>query len=51
MAIEITGEKLLFDGIEFKQGDVTASKDFETKRKSDDGIPLKRLRAFESASE
>ncbi len=50
MAIEITSNKLSFDGVEFKQGDVTASKDFEQKRKSDEGIPLKRLRAFESAS-
>jgi len=50
MAIEITGNKLSFDGVEFKQGDVTASKDFELKRKSDTGIPIKRLRAFESSS-
>lgn len=50
MAITITADKLNFDGEEFKKGDVTASKSFETKRKSDDGIPLKRLRAFNSAS-
>jgi len=50
MAIEITGDKLSFDGVEFKKGDVTASKDFELKRKSDDGIPIKRLRAFEGSS-
>lgn len=50
MAIVITSGSLSFDGVEFKQGDVTASKEFETKRRSDDGIPLKRLRAFESAS-
>ena len=50
MAIQITGNTLSIDGEEFKKGDVTASKAFETKRKSDDGIPLKRLRAFNSAS-
>ncbi len=50
MAIEITGDKLSFDGVEFKKGDVTASKDFELRRKSDTGIPVKRIRAFESSS-
>ena len=50
MSIVITSGSILFDGQEFKKGDVTASKEFETKRKSDSGIPLKRLRAFESAS-
>jgi len=50
MAIEITGNKLSFDGQEFTKGDVTASKQFEAKRKSDDGIPVKRLRSFEGSS-
>ncbi len=50
MALEIRSDKISFDGQEFTKGDVTASKEFETKRKSDDGIPLKRLRAFNSAS-
>ena len=50
MAITISADKLIFDGEEFKKGDVTASKNLDIKRKSDDGIPVKRLRAFESAS-
>ena len=50
MSIIITTESISFDGQLFKKGDVTASKEFEAKRKSDDGIPLKRLRAFEGAS-
>lgn len=50
MSIIINSGSISFDGQLFRQSDAIASKDIETKRKSDDGIPIKRLRAFASAS-
>lgn len=50
MSIIITSGSISFDGIQLSQPDVSASLQLERKRKSDDGIPMKRLRAFNSAS-
>ena len=50
MSIIITTESISFDGQLFKKGDVTASKELETKRKSAAGLPMKRVRGFSSAS-
>tara|TARA_R110000851_G_scaffold271002_2_gene423595 strand:- start:866 stop:1750 length:885 start_codon:yes stop_codon:yes gene_type:complete len=50
MSLIINSGSISFDGVNFQQSDAAASKEIETKRSSDDGIPIKRLRAFGSAS-